>query len=124
MQTINSGSPLSGDARVVAFLPRISYLSEVRTACGSGRLILITDVDSIQEINRPLPQAVLTCTSLLALRRLTGITTLGERGRLFPVALSNGVKDRLDLKRRQIRIRLHYQSDDPDNVRARKTVAR
>ncbi len=32
----------------------------VRTACGSGRLIARVDRDSVSEINRPLPQAVLT----------------------------------------------------------------
>src|SRR2546421_8484587 len=55
--------------------------------------------------------------------RFTRITTLGERGCLFSVALGDRVEDRLDLKRSQIRIGLHYQSDDANHVGTRETVA-
>src|SRR5713226_255528 len=52
-----------------------------------------------------------------------GINILGGRGRPFSIALSDGVKNRLDLKRRQVRIRFHHQGDDSDYVGTGKAVA-
>ena len=60
---------------------------------------------------------------LLALR-LTGFASFGGRGRPFPVTLSYGVENRLDLKRRQVRMRFHHQGDDADDVGTGKAVAR
>jgi hypothetical protein len=51
------------------------------------------------------------------------LITLGERRSLFSISLSDGEKDRLDLKRRQIRIGLDNQRDDPNNVGTREAVA-
>src|SRR5690349_1227741 len=41
----------------------------------------------------------------------------------FPILKRNGVKDRLDLKWRQVRISFHDESDDADDVGAGEAIA-
>ena len=75
--------PMGGDnhplfaQRMPAFFPNHKF---VGTACGSGRLILVIEGQLISEINRPLPQAVLTLCRRNDPRRLhlTGACRRGQ----------------------------------------------
>ena len=115
-------SLLFGDEPKVPFLPKRLRSADILSASGRSPLqSFASRISFVRKCSRCALRRT-GCPRSCSALRLTRITTLGERGCLFPVALGDRIEDRLDLKRGQIRIGLHYQSDDADNIGARETV--